>query len=420
MGGRAPHRRREGQARGPAQDRGVQGQDLGDPVHEQHAAALVPQGPGGRPARGLHLGRDDRRRGRQGHGGRGPGAPVRGPHGLDQLADRGRRRPDRGPERQREGRRQRQARGRDREQARQVQGRAARHVHQRGGPGAPGLRVGPLRLPGELPVRVPERRGGGRGLPEEHGLGALPAHRQGQAEPPAARRHQHRRVVLLEEAGPRLRRRGVPREPGAPGDRRGAGRPAAHHGVGLRHAEGQEGVPVRRPAARVDRGRRAAAGDAGLQRHLARDPEDLPPAGRDRSRTTSWTSCATGWRRRPRGRSSDGGRAPPPRRPAAPPAPRRRASPTAPAPSASSRGCCARRRSIAMLLVTGYPIGYALLPVAPEVRPALPGRQGVRRPRELRRRAHVEHVVVGRVDHADHHGARRWRSSWCSAWPSRS
>ena len=48
VGGRAPRRRGEGQARGPAQDRGVQGQGLGDPVHEQHAAALVPQGPGRR------------------------------------------------------------------------------------------------------------------------------------------------------------------------------------------------------------------------------------------------------------------------------------------------------------------------------------------------------------------------------------
>ena len=33
------------------------------------------------------------------------------------------------------------------------------HVHQRRGPGAPGLRVGPLRLPGQLPVHLPERGG---------------------------------------------------------------------------------------------------------------------------------------------------------------------------------------------------------------------------------------------------------------------
>ena len=93
------------------------------------------------------------------HGGRGAGPPVRGPHGLDQLADRRRRRPDRRPERRREGRRHAPSGRRDREQARQVAGRAARHVHQRGGRGAPRLRVGPLGLPGQLPVRLPERRG---------------------------------------------------------------------------------------------------------------------------------------------------------------------------------------------------------------------------------------------------------------------
>ena len=66
VGGRARDRRDRGQARGPGQDRGVQGQGLRHPVHEQHAAALVPQGPRRRAARRLHLGRDDRRGGRQG------------------------------------------------------------------------------------------------------------------------------------------------------------------------------------------------------------------------------------------------------------------------------------------------------------------------------------------------------------------
>ena len=72
----------------------------------------------------------------------------------------------------------------------------------------------------------------------------------------------------------------MPRQRGAPGDRRREGRPAADDRVGLRHRAGQEGLPVRRPAARVDRGGGAAARDARLQRHLAGDPEDLPPARR--------------------------------------------------------------------------------------------------------------------------------------------
>ena len=59
------------------------------------------------------------------------------------------------------------------------------HVQQQGGPGADRLRVRALGLPGQLPVHLPERRGEqGRGVPEEDRLGALPAHREGQAEPP--------------------------------------------------------------------------------------------------------------------------------------------------------------------------------------------------------------------------------------------
>ncbi len=60
--GAQPHAATEGKLQGPAQDGGVQGQGLRDPVHQQHAAALVPQGQGRHAAGGLHLGRDDRRR----------------------------------------------------------------------------------------------------------------------------------------------------------------------------------------------------------------------------------------------------------------------------------------------------------------------------------------------------------------------
>ncbi len=49
-GGRRDHR---GRARGPAGHRHLQGPAVGRPDHEQHPAALVPQGPRGRPARDL-------------------------------------------------------------------------------------------------------------------------------------------------------------------------------------------------------------------------------------------------------------------------------------------------------------------------------------------------------------------------------
>ena len=63
------------------------------------------------------------------------------------------------------------------------------HVHQRRGPGAPGLRVGPLGLPGELPVRLPERRPrSSKDFQKKMGWARYPRTREGQAEPPAARR----------------------------------------------------------------------------------------------------------------------------------------------------------------------------------------------------------------------------------------
>ena len=54
---------RKGTLAGPAEDRDLQGQDLGGAGQHQHAAALVPQGPGQEPGR--HVGRPDRRRPRR-------------------------------------------------------------------------------------------------------------------------------------------------------------------------------------------------------------------------------------------------------------------------------------------------------------------------------------------------------------------
>ena len=235
-------------------------------------------------------------------------APVRGPGRVDQLADRGRRRPDRQRAGRRGGGRHRQARGGDREQARQVAGGAARACPPtaRTRRARASRRAAPTtRSTTRSSIRAPRRC---EDFQKNIGWARYPRTDKDKPSRAAAGRHQHRRVGVLEEAGPRLRGGRVPGQPGAPGPERRAGRPAAHHRVGVRRPEGAEGVPVRRRAARVDRRRRAASGDAGLQRHLAGDPEDLPPARRGGSGRGRGDSCATGSRRPPKGRSSDGGR----------------------------------------------------------------------------------------------------------------
>ena len=194
-----------------------------------------------------------------------------------------------------------------------------------------GLRVRALGLPGQLPLHLPERRREqGRGLPEEDRLGALPADRGGQAR--AGRRWAASTWAWAPTRRTRTWPSTRPRCLAQPANQvvaseKGGLPPTTEAAV--RRPEGQEGLPVRRPAARVDRGRRAAPGQPGLQRHLAGDPEDLPPARRASSRTRSWTSSRTASTRRPKGRSSDAARPASPHRPPGPARPRRSASPTA-------------------------------------------------------------------------------------------
>ncbi len=243
----------------------------------------------------------------------------------------------------------------------------------------------------------------GEDLQKNIGWARYPRTVQGQAEPAAARRLQHRRVGVLEQPGPRLRGGRVHRQPGEPGAQRRAGRPAAHHRVGLRRPEGPEGVPVRRRAAGVDRRRGAAAGDAGLQRHLARDPEDLSPTRRGGSRQDRGHSCATGSRRPSTGRSSDGSRHRP-ELPAAAPPPKKKRNDRARPGRAQARLDAVRARGDRDAARDRLSDRVRVLPVAAEVRPALPRRQGVRGARQLRRRAHLDDLVDGRRHHADHHG----------------
>ncbi len=98
--GRGQGGRREGHAADDAADRDVARPAVRGPVQHQHPAAVVPLRPGAHPAD--HLGADDRRCRAAGQGGqaalhRDPGRPVRGRHGLVQLAgrQRGRQRPER-------------------------------------------------------------------------------------------------------------------------------------------------------------------------------------------------------------------------------------------------------------------------------------------------------------------------------------
>ena len=166
---------------------------------------------------------------------RGAGAPVRGPDGVGQCADRRRGRPDRRPGRRRQGRRHREDGRRDHQQARQVERGAARACRptprtrraRASSPGAPYYEV-------NYPFVYPSAADGGQGLPEEHGLGALSAHasKDKPSRPPLGGINIGV-SKLLEDARPGVRGGAVPRQPEHQGDRRREGRPAADDRVGL-------------------------------------------------------------------------------------------------------------------------------------------------------------------------------------------
>ena len=111
------------------------------------------------------------------------------------------------------------------------------------------------------------------------GLGPLPRGRRGPAVPAAAGRDQPRRGRLLAASGAGLRRRRLPAQRGQPGPRRHPRQPAADDRGPVRRPGRGRAVPVRRAAAGVDRGRGAAAGDAGVHRRVARGAAGAAPAG---------------------------------------------------------------------------------------------------------------------------------------------
>ena len=295
-------------------------------------------------------------------------------------------------------------------------------VDHQGGPGPP-------RLPGRATrpswsttrssTRAPRRTPGRR--PRRSAGRRYPGGRRRRAQPAAARRDQPRRRRLLGATRPRLRGRAVPalgRENQLVAAKKG-GLPPTPSALYDDPAH-QEGLPVRRPAARAARRRRAAAGHARLQRHLAGHPADAAPAARHRSRDRRSRSCAAtldeAARRR---RSSDGGG-------------RRRAdgAPQRPAPQELTDRARAERRLgwllcapavLVMLAVTGYPIVLRRLAVAAALRPALPRRAASSSGSTTTCTVlTLEPWWQDVWSHADHHRRLGGASSWCSACCSRS
>ena len=181
--------------------------------------------------------------------------------------------------------------------------------HQRRGRGPAGLRVRRARTSRSTTrssTRAP--KDAGEGLPEEDRLGALPGRRCRTSR--AARRW----AASTSASAPTPR---TPTWPSAP--RRCLAQPknqivAAEKGGLPPTTEAlyddqkiKKAYPFADLLRDSHRGRRAAAGQPGLQRHLAGDPEDLPPAETS-IEPDEIESQAEGPPRegRPRGRSSDG------------------------------------------------------------------------------------------------------------------
>ncbi len=135
-----------------------------------------------------------------------------------------------------------------------------RHVDQRRGRRAARLRDGPLRLPDQLPVHLSAARprsarrsssatSAGRGTRAVDAGQAEPGRRSAASTSGVGAYSKHQDARLRRRRVPARARRTSswrPQKGGLPPTQRGA----------LRQAGAQEGVPVRRPAARVDRGRR--------------------------------------------------------------------------------------------------------------------------------------------------------------------
>ena len=202
------------------------------------------------------------------------------------------------------------------------------------------------RPPGELPVRLSEREGERAGKDFQKNMGGASTRvdrKDKPSRPPlgginiGVSTYSEHRDLAFQAAECLVQ----PKHQAIAAERAACRRRAS----GLRHARHQEGVSgfadLIRSRSRTPRRVRESPA---YQRHLAGDPGDLHPPTASTRTIRATTSCATGWRRRSKGRSSDGGSAPPRRLRGRPRRRREERRPSAPGPSASWRGCCARRR----------------------------------------------------------------------------
>ena len=186
------------------------------------------------------------------------------------------------------------------QQAGQVEGGAARHGHQQGGPGPARLRVRTLRLPGQLLVHLPKRGRGQRRASRRTSAGR--ATRAPWRASPAARRSEGSTSAWrLPRTGPGFAAARCLASRQTRGRGR-AGRAAAHHRVGVRDPKVKKALPFADLLRDRSRGAPRPVNPAYSDISLAIQKTYHPPDARSQRIVSK---LRTGWRRRPRGRSSD-------------------------------------------------------------------------------------------------------------------
>ena len=313
---------------------------------------------------------------------RGPGRRLRGLHGLVQLADPvgGRRRSSRRPTRRRCEEEPTQAGARDHLEARElVGGRPVDRQLQSEDSGPPRVREGGRVLPGQLPVHLSERRRTNKAIFQEKiGWAPYPRGRRRQARQGADRRLQLGRRRLHQAPRRGLRRGRLPAQRAQPARRRRQGRAAARRS---RRSTTTRTFKKDYPFAdlirdSIDTGA-VRPRDAAVRRRVA---GDLRPRCR---RPTASTSRSMAWRRLKQAVQDalDGE------------GPELMATPAAPPSSTLSERARAERKLGWHAVRAGgardarrhrVPDPVRVLAVAAARRPALPRRQRVRRPRQLR------------------------------------
>ena len=285
----------------------------------------------------------------------------------------------------------------------------------RGGPGAARVRGRQLGLHDQLPVRLSEREGERAGHLQGDEGGEVPARRPGHARAP------RRSAGSTSASRPSPRTRTSPsRRSSAWSSPRTRSRPRSRAGcrrcarTSTTPRRSRRSIPASRRLIRESIDGRGAAPVrvARLPGPLAGDPERGPPDDRHRPRRPAGrptTSCATSSSRRSTGRACCERRAD---RPTG--ARRRRRSPTGRRPSASSAWMLCAPAVIAMLLVTAYPIIYAVVLSVQERRPALPRRGRLRRASTTTSPCSPR-ACGGRASSTPSSSpSSRSRSSWCS------